>query len=72
MYTRFCITALERIQNAPITSVVVTDSIALSEDANIPQITQLTVAPLLAEAIKRIHHDQSISSIFANFDGTPE
>jgi ribose-phosphate pyrophosphokinase len=68
----FCGPALERIQKSPITSVVVTDSIALSDEAKIPQIKQLTVAPLLAEAIKRIHHDQSISSIFANFDGSDE
>jgi ribose-phosphate pyrophosphokinase len=68
----FCGPALERIQNSPITSVIVTDSIALSDQAKIPQIKQLTIAPLLAEAIKRIHHDQSISSIFANFDGSDE
>ena len=68
----FCGPALERIQKSPITSVIVTDSIALSDEAKIPQIKQLTVAPLLAEAIKRIHHDQSISSIFANFDGSDE
>jgi ribose-phosphate pyrophosphokinase len=68
----FCGPALERIQNSPITSVIVTDSIALSDEAKIPQIKQLTIAPLLAEAIKRIHHDQSISSIFANFDGSDE
>lgn len=68
----FCGPALQRIQESPITSVIVTDSIALSDEAKIPQIKQLTVAPLLAEAIKRIHHDQSISSIFANFDGSDE
>ncbi|MBT3891175.1 MAG: ribose-phosphate pyrophosphokinase [Planctomycetaceae bacterium] len=68
----FCGPALERIQNSPITSVIVTDSIALSDEAKISQIKQLTIAPLLAEAIKRIHHDQSISSIFANFDGSDE
>lgn len=61
-----CGQAIERLQEAPISSVVVTDSIPLSSDQLIPKIEVLTVAPLLAEAIKRIHHDQSISAIFGN------
>ena len=64
----FCGPAIERIEQAPITSVVVTDSIAIDEDKIIPQIKVLTVATLLAEAIKRIHHDQSISAIFSSLD----
>ena len=61
-----CGPALERIEEAPITSVVLTDSVPVEGDRKIPQIQVLTVAPLLAEAIKRIHHDQSISAIFSN------
>jgi len=61
-----CGPALERIEDAPITSVVLTDSVPVDGDRKIPQIQILTVAPLLAEAIKRIHHDQSISAIFRN------
>jgi len=61
-----CGPALERIDQAPITSVVLTDSVPVEGDRKIPQIEILTVAPLLAEAIKRIHHDQSISAIFSN------
>jgi ribose-phosphate pyrophosphokinase len=59
-----CGPALSRIQKSPITSVVVTDSIMLNRDQLIPQIRVLSVAPLLAEAIKRIHHDQSVSALF--------
>jgi ribose-phosphate pyrophosphokinase len=61
-----CGPALERIEDAPITSVVLTDSVPVDGDRKIPQIQILTVAPLLAEAIKRIHHDQSISAIFSS------
>jgi ribose-phosphate pyrophosphokinase len=62
-----CGPAIENLQQAPITSLVITDSIPLSPEkaAAFPRIKVLSVAPLLAEAIKRIHHDQSISDMFS-------
>jgi ribose-phosphate pyrophosphokinase len=60
----FCGDAIASIQAAPISSVVVTNSIPLKQDQLIPQIKVLSIAPLLAEAIKRIHQDQSISQMF--------
>ncbi len=59
-----CGPAVENISDAPITSLVITDSIPLRPDQMLPKIKILSVAPLLAEAIKRIHHDQSISAMF--------
>jgi ribose-phosphate pyrophosphokinase len=44
---------------------VVTDSIPISEDKMLPNFKVLTVAPMLGEAIKRIHQHKSISAIFA-------
>ena len=64
----FCGPALERLKESPITSVIVTDTIPLGAATEISKIKQLTVAPLLAEAIKRVHHDQSISDIFADYE----
>jgi len=64
----FCGPALERLKESPITSVIVTDTIPLGAAAHISKIKQLTVAPLLAEAIKRVHHDHSISDIFADYE----
>ena len=60
----FCGPARKNIHDAPIDSMVVTDTIPLPEDQADSKIKVLTVAPLLAEAIKRIHHDQSVSAIF--------
>ncbi|MCO6454909.1 MAG: ribose-phosphate pyrophosphokinase [Pirellulaceae bacterium] len=60
----FCGPAVERLQKAPLTSVVITDSIPVAAQQRFPGLQVLTVAPLLAEAIKRIHHDQSISEMF--------
>ncbi len=59
-----CGPAIERLQKAPITSVVITDSIPLRPEQQIAKIEIHSVADLLAEAIKRIHHDQSISAMF--------
>src|SRR5687768_1440245 len=59
-----CGPAIENIEKAPITELVLTDSIPLQPAQLIPKITVRTVAVLLAEAIKRIHHDQSISALF--------
>ena len=56
--------ALSRLNEAPISGVVLTDSIPLAPQKSLEKIKVLTVAPLLGEAIKRIHHDESISDIF--------
>lgn len=60
----FCGNAFENIENAPIERLVVTNSIPLAQEGRPKKIEVLSVAPLLAEAIKRIHHDQSISAMF--------
>ena len=59
-----CGDAIENLSNAPISSLVVTDSIPLDTSQLAGKLKILSVAPLLAEAIKRIHHDQSISELF--------
>ncbi len=57
--------AIDRIQSSVLKELVVTDTIPLSEAArNCSKITQLTVADLLAKAIRRIHSSGSISSLF--------
>ncbi len=59
-----CGPAIERIREAPLNSLAVTNTIPLPEEKQLPNIRRLSVAPLLAEAIKRIHHGQSISEMF--------
>jgi ribose-phosphate pyrophosphokinase len=56
---------VDRITKSPIAQLVVTDSIPLvPAAAACPKIAVLTVAALLAEAIRRIHHADSLSSLF--------
>lgn len=58
--------AVQRIAASPLTEVVVSDSVALSDTAkSCPKIKQLSIARLLGEAIKRIHSSDSVSSLFA-------
>ncbi len=50
---------------SPIEELVVTNTIQLSPEAKAcSKIRQLSVAKLLAEAIRRIHHNDSVSSLF--------
>lgn len=56
--------ASERIANSNIKELIVTNTIPLPENCNLPNITQLSVAPLLGEAIMRIFHEVSVSNIF--------
>jgi len=57
--------AVDRITKSPIEEVVVTDSIVLSPAAAAcPKIQALSCANLFAEAVRRIHHGDSLSSLF--------
>ena len=57
--------AVERIAKSALDGLVVTDTIPLSDAAKAePRIRQLTIAELLAETIRRIHSEDSVSSLF--------
>ena len=58
--------ALERIENSPLTRVITTNTIPLPEGGmkSSSKVKVLSVGRLLGEAVKRIHHGDSISSLF--------
>jgi ribose-phosphate pyrophosphokinase len=57
--------ALESISKSPINQLVVTDTIPIGKKAEIcPKIKVLSVAPILGEAIRRTHDEDSVSSLF--------
>jgi ribose-phosphate pyrophosphokinase len=56
--------AVERIASSPLKEVVVTDSIPLPESKQTDKITVISLAPLIGEAIHRIHADLSIGAMF--------
>jgi ribose-phosphate pyrophosphokinase len=59
-----CGPAIDRLREAPIKEIVLTDSIPLPPQKQLPNIKVLSVAPLLADAIKRIHFNESVSKLF--------
>jgi ribose-phosphate pyrophosphokinase len=60
----FCGKATALLREAPIHEVVVTNSIPLKESQMLPNLRIVSVAPLLGEAIKRIHRNESVSYLF--------
>jgi ribose-phosphate pyrophosphokinase len=56
--------AIDRINESQIKELVITNSIPLPEDKQIEKITPLSVAPLIGEAIVRVHELQSVSILF--------
>ena len=57
--------AIERIEQCKgLEKLLITDSVPLSENKKHPKIEVLSVASLLAEAIKRIHNEESVSCLF--------
>jgi ribose-phosphate pyrophosphokinase len=56
--------AKDRLMQAPITEVTVTDTIAISPDRLFPKLRVLSVGELLAKAIRFTHSEQSVSSLF--------
>jgi ribose-phosphate pyrophosphokinase len=59
--------AVERLEAAPIKEVVVTDTIPLPESKRSPKLRVLSMAPVLAEAIRRVHGNISVSTLFDRY-----
>jgi len=57
--------AVSRVAASPIETLIITDSIVATEGVRaVPNIRQLTIAPLMGEAIRRISEERSVSSLF--------
>ena len=58
-------TALAKIEASPLSKLIVTDSIPLSEEKKrSPKIVVLSIAELLGKAIRNIHDETSVTSLF--------
>jgi ribose-phosphate pyrophosphokinase len=56
--------ALKRIANSDLEEMIITNSIPLPPEKQLPNVHILSVAPLLAEAMRRIHDEESVSTLF--------
>ncbi|MCL0052400.1 ribose-phosphate pyrophosphokinase [Peptococcaceae bacterium] len=59
--------AIDSLKKSPIREVVVTDTILVPEEKRFEKMTILSVAPIIGEAIIRIHEDLSVSKLFTSF-----
>ncbi|ABS02540.1 ribose-phosphate pyrophosphokinase [Kineococcus radiotolerans] len=56
--------AVDRLKNSPISELVVTNTLPISESQQFPQLKVLSIAPLLARAIREVFDDGSVTSLF--------
>ncbi|MEO6712594.1 MAG: ribose-phosphate diphosphokinase, partial [Mycobacteriales bacterium] len=56
--------AIDRLKNSPVTEVIVTNTLPLAADKTIDKITVLSIAPIIAAAIKAVFDDTSVSGLF--------
>lgn len=59
-----CGPAIERLRDAPVDSIVVTNTVHVAAEKRLDKLTVLTVAPLFASAIERIHSGESVGALF--------
>ena len=58
--------AVERLSGSPVNEVAVTNTMVVSEQRRFDRLKVLSIAPLLAQAIRFTHSDQSVSSLFGD------
>ncbi|MDT9594377.1 ribose-phosphate diphosphokinase [Nocardioides zeae] len=56
--------AVDRLKNSPATEVILTNTLPLAEDKHFDKLTVLSIAPLLARAIRAVFEDGSVTSMF--------
>lgn len=66
----FSANGVQMLHEAAVSQMVVTDTVHIPQEKRFPKLTILTVAPLLAEAILRIHRNQSVSVLYQSPIGT--
>lgn len=57
--------AIERVAQSPIRELVVTNTVPVSASKRIDKVRVVSIAPMLAEAIRRVHEDRSVSELFS-------
>lgn len=56
--------AIERLGSADLTEIVTTNTVPIAPEKRLANMTVLSIGPIMAEAIHRIHHGESVSSLF--------
>jgi ribose-phosphate pyrophosphokinase len=56
--------AVDRLKNSPLTEVIVTNTLPIDPERTFPQLTVLSIAPMIARAIREVFDDGSVTSLF--------